>query len=341
MVRVILAAALVAVSTIAFSPAAHATPSLNDVLARLDALEKENAGLRKRVQRLEAAERERPVVASLPATAPAPSARAARSAPIVPSAGALTPAASQAYASVLSPVEVRNWTGLYLGASAGLRREDHTWTTNAFLGPPAGPIGQWPNSQDFNDTGARVGGFLGYNLQIAPKFVVGVEGDFAWGSTKTSTNYVIPGAGFGIFPVGSLAPNDTSTFKTEWDASLRGRVGALITPDTLAYLTGGVSWQRVKATATCDATTFFPGICVLDSRSDTQSKTLTGWTLGAGLESVIAGAWTGRIEYRYAQYNDFNALLIPTNCCDGNLDTTISLSTHTFIAGIAYKIGGY
>lgn len=341
MVRIILAAAFVAASMIAFSPAAHATRSLDDVLARLDALEKENASLRKRVQRLEATERERPVMASLPAAAPAPSGRTARSASAVPSGATLTPAASQAYAAILTPVEARNWTGFYLGGSAGLRREDHTWTTNAFLAPPIGPIAQWPNSQGFNDTGARIGGFLGYNLQIAPRFVVGIEGDFAWGSTRTSTNYVIPGAGFGIFPIGGLAPNDTSEFKTQWDASLRGRIGALITPDTLAYLTGGASWQRVQATATCDATTFVPGICVIDSRSDTQSKTLTGWTLGAGLESVIAGAWTGRIEYRYAQYNDFNALLIPTNCCDGNLDTTISLSTHTFVAGIAYKLGGY
>jgi outer membrane immunogenic protein len=341
MVRVIFAAALIAVSMISFSPVAHASRTLDDVLARLEALEKENATLRKRVQRLEAADRERPVVASLPASAPAAPARTARSTPAVPSTATLTPAANQAYASITPPVEARNWTGLYLGASGGMRREDHTWTTNTFLGPPIGPVGQWPNSQDFNDTSARFGGFVGYNVQIGPKLVVGIEGDLAWGNTKTSTNYVIPGAGLGIFLAGPLAPNDTSEFKTEWDASLRGRVGALITPDTLAYLTGGVSWQRVKATATCDATTAFPGICVLASRSDTQSKTLTGWTLGAGIESTIANAWTGRLEYRYAQYSDFNALLMPTNCCDGNLNTTISLSTHTFIAGIAYKIGGY
>jgi hypothetical protein len=70
MVRVVFATALIAVSMIAFTPAAHATRSLDDVLARLEALEKENAGLRKRVQRLEAAERERPVMASVPASAP-------------------------------------------------------------------------------------------------------------------------------------------------------------------------------------------------------------------------------------------------------------------------------
>ena len=57
----------------------------------------------------------------------------------------------------------------------------------------------------------------------------------------------------------------------------------------------------------------------------------------------LAGGWTGRIEYRYSQYGDFNHLFIPvTGCfCDGNLDTTIRLSTHTFLAGIAHKLGGY
>ena len=340
MVRAVFAAALIAVSMIAFTPVAHATRSLDDILARLDVLEKENATLRKRVQRLETTERERPVVASLPATASNPSARAARSAPTLPSTAGLTPAASQAYAAVTTPVEARNWTGFYLGGSAGMRREDHRWTTNTLLGPPAGPVVSG-NGEDFSDTSARIGGFAGFNMQVTPKIVVGIEGDLAWGKTETGTQYAIPGTFGPLLPLFGVATNDTSQFKTEWDASLRGRIGALITPDTLAYLTGGASWQRVTATATCDANTFAPGVCVIASRSDTQSKTLSGWTLGAGLESVLSGAWTGRIEYRYAKYSDFNALLIPTNCCDGNLNTTISLATHTFIAGIAYKFGGY
>lgn len=336
MVRVF-AIALLAVSMISFAPAAHATRSLDDVLARLDALEKENAGLRKRVQRLEATERERPVVASLPASAPRATSPSQRSGS--PAINTLSPAAGQAYASAPVLEQPRNWTGAYLGLSAGLRREDHTWATNTFLGAPAGPV--VGTSQDFNDTGARIGGFVGYNIMLTPRIVAGVEGDFAWGQTKTSTNYVIPGTLGPLLPLFGFTPNDSSEFKTEWDASLRGRIGALITSDTLAYLTGGAAWQKIKATASCDASVPVPGVCVLASRSDTQTKTLTGWTLGAGLESVLAGAWTGRIEYRYAQYGDFNHLFIPTNCCDGNLDTTISLATHTFTAGLAYKFGGY
>jgi outer membrane immunogenic protein len=337
MLRMALAAAAIAASLSFFGPAAQAARSLDDVLARLDALEKENESLRRRVQRLEAAERERPVVASLPTSAARSAAPAARS--VIPAAAAIPPAAGQAYAAVPAPEVMRNWTGLYIGASAGLRREDHKWTTNAFLVPA---FGSAPNNEDFSDTGARVGGFAGFNMHVTPKIVIGIEGDIAWGSTETSTKYIIPGTGIGNFPIfGGLAPNDSSQFKTEWDASLRGRLGALITPDTLAYLTGGAAWQHIKATATCDASVPLPNACLFTSASETQSKTLTGWTLGAGVETTLGQYWTGRIEYRYADFSNFNHLFLPLPFGDGNLDTTIKLATHTFTAGLAFKFGGY
>jgi outer membrane immunogenic protein len=323
-------------------PAAQAARSLDDVLARFDALEKENASLRKRVQRLESTDRERPVVASLPASEARSASVAARRAN--PAIAAIPPAASQAYAAdMLIPERVRNWTGLYLGASAGLRREDHKWTTNQLLAAPIGPAAGAPNNEDFNDTGARFGGFLGYNVQVSPKFVLGIEGDVAWGDTKTSTKYTIPGTAIGNFPVlAGFSPNDSSEFKTEWDASLRGRVGALIMPDTLAYLTGGVAWQKVKATVTCDGTVLLAVACFVGTASETQSKTLTGWTLGAGVETTIGQYWTGRIEYRYADYGDFNHVFLPNQPFGGGrIDTSIALATHTFSAGLAYKFGGY
>lgn len=338
MVRVLLAAALIAVSMIAITPAAQAAPALDDVLARLDALEKENATLRKRVQRLETSGRERPVVAALPASAPRAASPASRTGS--PAVAALSPAAGQAFAAVPVIEEPRNWSGAYVGVSAGMRREDHKWTTNTLLGFPIGPVAG--TGESFNDSGARIGGFAGYNVMMTPKIMVGIEGDLAWGQTRTSTNSLIPGTGaFAVFGVGVGVPNDSSSFKTEWDATLRGRIGALITADTLAYITGGAAWQRISATATCDSTVVFPGVCGLASRTDTQTRILAGWTFGGGIEAVLTGAWTGRIEYRYAQFSDFNHLFIPTDCCDGNLDTTISLSTHTFVAGIAYKLGGY
>ncbi len=338
MLRIIFSAVCLALALSLGSAASQASPTTDAILERLNALEKENANLRKRVQRLEG-EREQLRTASVSASAPASpsSPTAARSATIA--APALPPAANQAFAAYPVQEQVRNWTGAYAGISAGARREDHTWQTNSFMN---GSFASSPNSQDFNDTTARIGGFVGYNWQMGPRLVAGIEGDFAWGKTSTGTNHAIPGTGVGVFPIfGGLTPNDSSSFETSWDASLRARLGALITPDTLAYITGGAAWQRIKATATCDASVPLPGVCAFESVTDTQSKTLGGWTLGAGIETALWGYWTGRIEYRYSQFRDFNHLFLPTDCCDGNVDTTIKLATHTFSAGVAYRFSGY
>ena len=48
-----------------------------------------------------------------------------------------------------------------------------------------------------------------------------------------------------------LSPADTVSLKTTWDASLRGRIGLLISPATLVYLTSGVAWQHYDVTTTC------------------------------------------------------------------------------------------
>jgi outer membrane immunogenic protein len=317
---------------------AHAaTPSMDRIMERLDALERENATLRKRVQRLEAVDRERPVLASVPGATPRGSQTVMRTS--VQGLPAIPPAAGAAYAATPGLEQPRSWTGAYLGVSAGMRREDHKWTTNSLFGPPAGPIPG--TSEDFNDTGARVGGFAGYNFHVTSKVVLGIEGDFAWGATKTSTQHFIPGAGSALAAFFGFTPNDSSEFRTGWDASLRARLGALITPDTLAYVTGGAAWQQIRATASCDADFLVAFICGFESRTDTQKKTLAGWTLGGGIETTLANAWTGLIESRYSQFNDFNHLFIPTDCCDGNLNTTISLATHTFSAGLAYRFGAY
>ena len=75
---------------------------------------------------------------------------------------------------------------------------------------------------------------------------------------------------------------------------LRGRIGALITPDTLAYVTGGAAWQRIKATATCDANVPFPGGYVIASRTDTQRKTMPRWNPRRGIGQEPGAAWNRR-----------------------------------------------
>src|SRR6476646_1026305 len=75
---------------------------------------------------------------------------------------------------LLQPTPVANWTGFYLGVSAGARWSNADWTTT--VTPIVGSV--IPPTASFDSTTGRVGGFLGYNWQFAPSWVVGIEGDF-------------------------------------------------------------------------------------------------------------------------------------------------------------------
>ncbi len=64
---------------------------------------------------------------------------------------------------------------------------------------------------------------------------------------------------------------------SNWGASFRGRVGYAVGA-TLLYGTAGLA--------------------LLDVPNDT----LTGWTMGAGVEYAFAPSWTGRVEYRHTNF---------------------------------------
>src|SRR5262245_40928722 len=79
-----------------------------------------------------------------------------------------------------------NWTGWNLGLSLGARYADVTGTTLSFGGgaPPFPALAV----QDYSSTTFRVGGYLGYDWQLNPKWLVGLEGDFAWGDRKKTVD---------------------------------------------------------------------------------------------------------------------------------------------------------
>ena len=81
--------------------------------------------------------------------------------------------------------------------------------------------------------------------------------------------------------------------KTTWDASLRGRIGTLLTPATLAYATGGVAWQHFEVSSTCVSDT-----CAsigISPAGASNSATKPGWTVGGGLETALWHHWLARI----------------------------------------------
>jgi outer membrane immunogenic protein len=227
---------------------------------------------------------------------------------------------------VVAPVAA-DWTGWNLGISAGARFADVTGTSLSFGG---GPL-PFPALavQGYDSTTFRVGGYLGYDWQFAPKWLVGLEGDFAWGDAK---HHVDALQGIAIANTGNY-----SEVRQTWDAGLRARLGYLLDPTWLVYATGGVQWQHFTATENCAANTcgvgllggFPPGAPFLL----TNATTRTGWAVGGGVEKMLPGKWLVRGEYRYADYGTWTTTFAGTPAIVKSFD----FATHTAFLGLAKK----
>jgi outer membrane immunogenic protein len=155
------------------------------------------------------------------------------------------------------------------------------------------------------DTSGALGGFqLGYNYQVSPIWVVGLETDFDWSGVKGSGSS--GGTHAAAIPF-TLPVNE----KIDWFGTVRGRVGYLPTPNLLAYVTGGFAYGRVNHNGSwmnnsagififnagpgSISTSCGPGTCWAGS----SNSVATGWTLGGGLEYVLWQQWSVRAEYLY------------------------------------------
>lgn len=142
-----------------------------------------------------------------------------------------------------------SWSGPYLGVHGG-----YGWGNADVAG------------FDESFDGARFGGFVGYNWQMANGFVAGVEGDLNYDWNEES-----------------IAGVD---FDTGFSGSARGRVGYAM-DRTLIFAAGGWTATQINA----------DGGALGD-----DDDTLHGWTLGAGVEHAFTDNMFGRLEYRFNDY---------------------------------------
>jgi outer membrane immunogenic protein len=232
------------------------------------------------------------------------------------------------------------WTGFYVGAALGGKLSNATWATTSLFNSAVPQTIDASSPRYYDPSSVRAGGYLGYNWQFAPRWVGGVEADVAY-ADKTVTAAGIPGCAIGCVP-GFPGPGvDSASVKLGWDASLRGRLGYLVTPRLLAYGTGGIAWQNVQTSATCQHSAPDPLCLALAGNpfaTATNTTTRTGWTIGGGVDAQIYGNWILRGDYRYAYFGTWNNsanLSIP-----GSVDTIgyrLKLSTQILTLGLAYK----
>jgi outer membrane immunogenic protein len=143
--------------------------------------------------------------------------------------------------------------------------------------------------------GANLGVFGGYNWMSGPTMLYGIEGEIS-ASNASGSHPGVAGPSFGFIRNGIDADVD-------WTGAIRGRLGYAM-GQNLFYGTAGVAFARV----TLDGT---PGGGGAGGGAGggpfNPSETLTGWTLGAGVEHAISENWTLRLDYRYSDVSgDFD-----------------------------------
>jgi outer membrane immunogenic protein len=270
-------------------------------------------------------------------------------------------AASAADMSVKAPrsapvVPASDWTGPYIGAELGGKWSDVNWTATSLRDPPGVFVGiplpmDASSPRSYRPASLRAGGYLGYNWQIAPQWVVGVEGDAAW-ADKTANAVGFPGCAPAIggctAPItpAPLSGGDTTSVKLGWDASLRGRAGWLPTPNLLLYATGGAAWQNLASAGSCGpvvTSAYCNGIVQPVPGSITNSTTRLGWTIGGGLEWKVSASWFTRAEYRFADFATWNEVFGFGTGIFGSNTYRYQLNVHTHMAtfGLGYKFAKF
>jgi outer membrane immunogenic protein len=230
----------------------------------------------------------------------------------------VAPSASAADIPVKAPryaPAVWDWSGFYIGVNAGgsigrVPTQTFVGTNNsgAFNISPAGFIG---------------GGQVGYNYQITPHLLVGVEGDFQGASQKDSSclDDACPAGGPGSI---------TAEQKLDWFATARARLG-FTKGDWLWYVTGGGAWARVHNDFVITPSVGTGAVSSVDAN-------LSGWTVGGGVETHIAGPWSAKLEYLYMNLGSFaNVAQIPNGT---TFTMTSDVRDHIVRAGVNYKLFG-
>ncbi|MDU8929693.1 outer membrane beta-barrel protein [Alisedimentitalea sp. MJ-SS2] len=183
--------------------------------------------------------------------------------------------------------------GLYGGIGVGYHSGNGTLTIPAYAPPNYGI--------DLN--GAGFGAFVGYNFASSGSMIYGVE----LGVNALGTSDV----------VATAVPGETFSVDGNWEASIVGRAGGMVSDKTFLYGLAGASWMNV----TGQYSGGFPS----------QSDTRTGYVLGLGAEFDMGKGMFLRGEARYADYGSFNLQ------CTACGPTSVSLEDVTISVGLGFN----
>jgi outer membrane immunogenic protein len=208
-----------------------------------------------------------------------------------------------------------DWSGFYIGVNLGGFASGGSVTTDP--SDAIGTGGTLVNSADHFRSGVTGGVQGGYNWQVTPSWLLGLEADINWMGSKRSY--------CDINDCSTNSPLIVST-RTDFLSTVRGRLG--YTWDrSMLYVTGGVAFARVN-----DSFTFF-------SNTDIAANTDTrvGYAVGAGIETALWSNLSVKAEYLFA---DVGTNRVNLSAIDGPGFLDFKHEYHIGRIGLNYRFGG-
>jgi len=211
-----------------------------------------------------------------------------------------------------STIESNKWTGFYFGGNIGGSWADpsiNVKTVNTFIDPAISENGRTtvPASViassgiiPLHSSGAVGGIQLGYNYQIATKYLAGFDADIQAIDSHHQSSLTQVAPRIGGTP-NTVTVNLAVSQRANYIGTVRGRLGMLLPKynSFLAYFTGGLAYGGIQSSTSINGgetpitnTTNFTG-------SGSFSTIRTGYVVGGGLEKFVASKWSAKIEYLY------------------------------------------
>jgi iron complex outermembrane receptor protein len=236
-----------------------------------------------------------------------------------------------------------SWVGPYLGINVGYsagKSKTDTLFSDASAGTPLFATG---SSDSLNGV---IAGFQGgYNWMASNWLIAGVEADIQLSTQNTTPTFICPGAICSptIGDPGPVAASFDRAQKLDWFGTVRGRLGATVTPETIAYLTGGLAVAEIKTAGTISG--FVPGVDDNGNPIITpvglgfyDHRTKAGWAAGAGFETHLSGNLTGKVEYLYLDFGRVSTAAInPLNSTPIAVSFDSRVTDHIVRVGLNYK----
>ena len=198
-----------------------------------------------------------------------------------------------------------SWGGGYVGIGTGALglsgRETDTHTV-----PPH--VDTFSGGTDWGVMGTVT---AGYDYQLPQGVVIGAFTDFDFTNADFTTT----------------SPDGDSNRLREHDAlNVGGRIGYLITRNTLLYADGGYTRGNFKFNY---------------SDEYSNGKTFDGWFVGGGAEQRINGPWSVKLEYRFAQYRkeQVGIVIVAPPPMD-QATHSIDADSNSIRLGVNYNLGG-